>query len=335
MKYNDSISQANKKMTKTVILLQQWHLPATPTNYAIAYAYISKKNTELNTAIDDRLKRGKLLDEFFINDINQRYISPKEEFRTGIVDDIDEVVGHVSSNSKSSLASIDVFINEVDRSSKKISSDNQSIIRQGVEELKLAIKALQAKQNKLVTHLNTSKQHLMKVQKELQITQKKLFTDSLTGLFNRKAIENNIETWIKQDPDKQVAAIVINLDDAEKLKEKFGNLINNVVLSKVAQKVSSYVNNSGLPARTAGDEFIILLPDVDTGVAKEIAEKISNGVEKLRFKSTKNDINLPQVNISLAVEKMKLQESIDNLLQRARKALTSGDNIDDDDLIMC
>jgi len=335
MKYSDSISQANKKMTKTVILLQQWHLPATPTNYAVAYAYISKKNTELNAAIDEHLKRGKLLDEFFVNDLNQRYISPKEEFRTGIVDDLDDVVGHVSNNSKSSLASIDVFIAEVDQSSKKISSDNQNIIKQGVEELKLAIQALQAKQNKLVTHLNTSKQHLMKVQKELKITQKKLFTDSLTGLFNRKAIENNIETWFKQDPNKQVAAIVINLDDAEKLKEKFGNLINNVVLSKVAQKVSSYVNNSGLPARTAGDEFIILLPDVETNVAKEIAEKISNGVEKLRFKSTKNDINLPQVNISMAVEKMKLQESIDNLLQRARNAITSGDNIEDDDLIMC
>ncbi|MBL4910308.1 MAG: diguanylate cyclase [Alteromonadaceae bacterium] len=321
-------------MTKTVILLQQWHLPATPTNYAIAYAYISKTNKALNTAVDTQLNLGKRLDDFFVNDLHQRYILPAEEFRTGMVDDLGGVVDHVSKNSQTSLTSLHNFMQELDNSSEKISSNNKTLIQQGVDDLKHAIERLRAKQNQLVKHLVNSKQHLRKVQKELKTTQKKLFTDSLTGLFNRKAIDNNIETWFKNDPSKQIAAIVINLDDAEQLQKKFGSLINNVVLAKVAQKVSSYVNNSGLPARTAGDEFIILLPDVEINVAKEIADKILNGVEKLRFKSTKNDINLPQVNVSLAVENMHVKENIDSLLQRARKKIVMGNNIADD-LVMC
>ncbi len=335
MKYNDSISQANKKMTKTVILLQQWHLPAIPTNYAIAYAYLSKTNKALNTAIDERLALGKTLDNFFINDLHQRYILPQEQFRTAIVNDIDDVVEHVSKNSQSSLTSLHNFMQELDNSSEKISSNNKTLIQQGAEELKQAVARLKAKQTKLAKHIVTAKQHLRNVQQELKTTQKKLFTDPLTGLFNRKAIDNNIETWFKNDANKQITAIVINLDDAEQLKKKFGDLINNVVSAKVAQKVSSYVNHSGLPARTAGDEFIILLPDIQFSLAQEIAEKIIHGVEKLRFKSSKNAINIPQINISLAVEKMNVKENIDHLLQRARKNISLDQDMKNDDLVIC
>ena len=49
------------------------------------------------------------------------------------------------------------------------------------------------------------------------------------------------------------------------------------------RKQGSYVGESGLPVRSAGDEFLILLPDVERNIAGEIAKKIKQGVEKLRF----------------------------------------------------
>ncbi|MFT6918301.1 MAG: diguanylate cyclase [Cognaticolwellia sp.] len=44
-------------------------------------------------------------------------------------------------------------------------------------------------------------------------------------------------------------------------------------LTKIANKISSYVNESGLMIRSAGDEFLLLLLDVERSMAGEIAEK--------------------------------------------------------------
>jgi diguanylate cyclase len=335
MKYKDSISQANKKMTQTVILLQQWHLPATPINYAIAYAFISKNNPALNKLIEQRLQSKKAFDDFFINDIYQQYILPQSDLREGIISDVSNVLENIQQHSKSSLNGVENFIQTLDETQKDLASNNKQQIKQGVDKLSQAANALKQCQQQLLKKLASAKKRLALLQKELANFHKKIFTDPLTGLYNRKAMNSHIETWFQNDSDKQIAAIVINVDDIEQLKQKFGPVISNVVLAKVAQKVSSYVNHSGFPVRSSGDEFIILLPDVPTSIAQEIAEKITSGVEKLRFKSTKNNLNLPQVSISLVIDKIDTKENIDNLLQRARKSISGSEEHDDDNLVMC
>ena len=59
--------------------------------------------------------------------------------------------------------------------------------------------------------------------------------------------------------------------------------------------MKKYVQESGLPGRTSKDEFTILLADIEPETANLIAEKVRNGVEKLRFVSSKNGTKLPVV----------------------------------------
>ena len=91
-------------------------------------------------------------------------------------------------------------------------------------------------------------------------------------------------------------------------------------MSKIAKKVASYVDDSGLPVRSASDEFIVLLPDVDGGIATEIAEKIKQGVEKLRFVSVQSGIRLPKMSVSLGVGEMEEKEGLNKFINRSRRA---------------
>ena len=103
--------------------------------------------------------------------------------------------------------------------------------------------------------------------------------------------------------------------------KKFGPLIGDVILSKIATKISSYVDDSGLPVRTGNHEFLILMPEIERTMVGEIAEKIRQGVEKIRFVSSKSGIRLPQMTISLGVTELKSKESLESLISRSKTVL--------------
>jgi len=321
MKYNDSIKQANKKMSLSVDLLQQWHLPAIPINFAVSYAYISKNNKLLTLAIDQHLQSNKRFDEFFMNEMYKQYILGESAFREDIITDLDDMLDVVHKGSQSSVNSMTSFIEKLDSNVKSIESNNVQQRQRGLNQLKDAARKIQYQQQLLASQLLDSKKQSTSLRKELNNVRDKLFIDPLTGLYNRKAMNQHVDTWFKDDPEKQVAAIVINVDDFDGFNQRFGQLISNVVLSKVAQKVSSYVDDSGFPVRTAGDEFFILLPDMHTNIAREIASKIQQGVDKLRFRSTKTGVSLPKLNMSFAISEMNIQESVERFIHRSRKLI--------------
>jgi diguanylate cyclase len=160
------------------------------------------------------------------------------------------------------------------------------------------------------------------LQIELADIRKNIYLDPLTGLYNRKAMSKHLEEWFKEDPSKEIAAIVININQFTGVTNKFGSLISDVLLTKIADKVGSYVDDSGLPVRSAGDEFLILLPDIDRNIAQEIADKIRQGVEKMRFISSKSGIRLPQLTVSTGVNHFKASENVNMVINRTRKAMT-------------
>ena len=84
---------------------------------------------------------------------------------------------------------------------------------------------------------------------------------------------------------------------------------------------SSHGILAGLPIRSGGDEFLLLLPGVDNGSAREIAGKIMQGVEKLRFVSSKSGIRLPQMTLSIGVESFNVAENANSILKKARSLL--------------
>jgi len=146
--------------------------------------------------------------------------------------------------------------------------------------------ALKQQQKSFAEQLLTSQQKASQLKIELEEAKKDLYLDAITGLYNKKALSKHFDAWISTDPSQTIGALVIDVDKFRQFSDKFGHLIGDVILSKIAQKIGSYVDDSGLPVRTGHHEFMILLPDVEQSIVSEIAEKIRQGVEKIRFVSS-------------------------------------------------
>ena len=321
MKYKDSIPQAHKKMALAIQQLEQWNIPANPINYAISYHYVVGSHDKLLRDIDAFLALQDTLDDFFLEEIYRQYILGQSQFRDNLVNDLDQVMTDVQSQCQTSTKSVKGFIHQVNDNLAGLQSKNKIEITQAISSIYKASNRLKLNQEEVAKQLAQTQLQTEQLKAELDEIRKEIFLDPLTGLYNRKALNQHIETWITEDPDQNIAAIVVNIDHFAQLNRKFGPLIGNVLLSKIAKKVSSYVGESGLPVRTGGDEFLILLPGLEQSTASEIAEKIRHGVEKLRFISSKTGVRLPQMTISLGVNEFKVKNNIQGLLAKTRMLL--------------
>ena len=114
---------------------------------------------------------------------------------------------------------------------------------------------------------------------------------------------------------------MVDIDHFKRFNDNFGHVVGDVILTRVAKKIANYVSQSGMAVRYGGEEFLVLMPDVDLPSCIEVAEKIRQGVEKMRFVSAKTRQRLPQVTISLGVTSRHGNERWQNMVQRADEAL--------------
>jgi len=315
------MKQAERKMLLVGQQLQKWQLAPTPINYAVCYEFIHNRQGEMAIALIKHVSAHKKLDNFFIEELFQHYLLGQSQFRDEIITDIDELLTFAQSSSIATKNSAEALVNQVDSNLEQLASRNTSLIAAAVKKIKAASLQFKKQQHELSEQLAASKEKSELLKTELEAARKEIFLDPLTGLYNRKALNKHLEVWTKEDPNKSVAAIILNVDQLHDVNKQFGDLISDVLLTKIANKVGSYVGESGLPVRSGSDEFIVLLPEVDKSAAGEIGEKIRQGVEKLRFVSSKSGVRFPQMTVSLAVNSFNLNQNIEKSISYTRSVL--------------
>lgn len=318
--YHDSIKQANKTMILAATQLNQWCLPVNPINYAVSYEYCKNKKPILTASIKRLLLSGKNIDGFFMEQLYKDHLLEQSQFRDEIITDIAQLFTQIHDNCQESTLGAQDFIDQLDDNIPALMSNEKAEVKIAIAKLHRATTVFK-KQQQLVEQLQQSQIQTKALEDELEEVRQEIYLDPVTGLYNRKAMSKHMETWLSEDSERGIAAIVINVDDFDQFSERFGALIGDVILSKIAKKVASYVDDSGLLVRSANDEFVVLLPDVDNTIAYEIAEKIKQGVEKIRFVSVQSGVRLPQMSISCGTSEIQHKERLNQFFNRTRKII--------------
>jgi len=310
-------------MTLAVAQLSQWYLPVNPINYAVSYEYCKNKKPILTASIKRLLLSGKNLDSFFMEELFKEHLLEQSKFRDDIISDLSQLFTQVQESCLKSTSGAQDLIEQLDDNIPALMSSDRNKVKSAISKLHQASTLFKKQQQQLVEQLELSQLQTQALEYELEEVRQEVYLDPITGLHNRKAMSKHVDAWLSEDADRGIAAIVISVDHFGQFSERFGALIGDVILSKIAKKVASYVDDSGLPVRSASDEFIVLLPDVDGSIASEIAEKIKQGVEKLRFVSVQSGVRLPKMSISCGIGEMKNKEPLNQFINRSRKTIVS------------
>jgi diguanylate cyclase (GGDEF)-like protein len=103
-------------------------------------------------------------------------------------------------------------------------------------------------------------------------TQLQATTDGLTGLINRRTLENKLRTLMRQH--RQFAVVLADLDRFKELNDTFGHEAGDRSLRVFAQAVRRVLREDDEVARWGGEEFVIAMPDTDAAGAALACERI-------------------------------------------------------------
>jgi diguanylate cyclase (GGDEF)-like protein/PAS domain S-box-containing protein len=109
------------------------------------------------------------------------------------------------------------------------------------------------------------------------------YHDSLTGLPNRRLLEDRLRQslYAAERRGRRVAVLLLDLDGFKRVNDSLGHRAGDVVLREVAARLAASVRKADTVARQGGDEFAIVLADVESqGECRIVAEKILRALEK-------------------------------------------------------
>jgi len=101
-------------------------------------------------------------------------------------------------------------------------------------------------------------------------------TDALTGLYNRRKLEQRLREEIQraQRSTRPLALLLLDIDYFKRINDRHGHATGDSVLKAVAEIFRREVRDVDLVARTGGEEFMFLLPETGGERAQRVAERI-------------------------------------------------------------
>ncbi len=100
--------------------------------------------------------------------------------------------------------------------------------------------------------------------------------DALTGVFNRKALDERLaaEIAFAVRHVASLSIVLLDIDDFKAINDKHGHLAGDAVLSDVATRVARAVRTEDVVARYGGEEFLVVARDIALDRAAQLAERL-------------------------------------------------------------
>jgi len=119
-----------------------------------------------------------------------------------------------------------------------------------------------------------------------QMISRQAYSDTLTGLPNRRALDERLEEEVvsARRNNYSFAVIMMDLDGFKAVNDTYGHSVGDDVLRLVFNEMGRGVRTTDFLARYGGDELTLILSQTEITSAQVVSEKITEGMKKLKFR---------------------------------------------------
>ena len=126
--------------------------------------------------------------------------------------------------------------------------------------------------------------------------------DPLTGLFNRRFMEESLTRELHRAARNRqsVGVIMMDIDGFKQINDRFGHEAGDGVLRAIGQLLQTATRGSDIPCRYGGEEFLLILPEASLVVTHARAEQIRERCRQIEFNATDGKIGPVPMSLGVA-----------------------------------
>ena len=144
-------------------------------------------------------------------------------------------------------------------------------------------------------------------------------TDPLTGALNRRRMT---QLASELQTSQQSALLLCDLDHFKRINDTYGHDAGDKVLQTFHQLLQDGARSGDYVARWGGEEFLVLLPNTEMDVARQVAHRLRQQLERTPI--TLCDGSTLRVTVTIGIARMALGDSLQSAVRRADEALYRG-----------
>ncbi len=148
------------------------------------------------------------------------------------------------------------------------------------------------------------------------------YRDNQTGLYNRKAFDFRIESLLhkhemvrRNNPCNPSFFVMLDIDNFKDINDTYGHLYGDEVLTIISKLMNDSFREYDLLFRYGGEEFSVVLMDIDNDICKQVLNRFRKKVENYDYPK------LEKVTISLGYTDFNRELSVKELIDQADRAL--------------
>lgn len=322
-RYAETVEEAAQIARVALPWISERQLPASPTNYAVAYELLSGRNSEFCATAQRSLASPptqELMDELF-----RKLLSG--EAQDAVVASVRDELSRIFMGALSALSAggegLARFKQRLLYATEQLSTNpDLGAIRGVISEMVAETRRMQAAGEEMSAQLETTCGQLEALRGEFQQAPNAVTTDPLTGALNQRGLNRELETLLNQaDEHTELTLLVLDVDRFTAFNDKYGHVIGDEVLRYVARVVGKNTRGGDLLARYGADGFVVLLPDTSDGNGLHVARNIGAAVRSAGLTHKSSGTKLDAVTVSIGVVEYRHGDSAAALLARGERAL--------------
>ncbi|MEZ8096904.1 GGDEF domain-containing protein [Photobacterium swingsii] len=321
----DSFAKSTETLKQTVPLMIKHKVPTTPANYALWYTYVSQESPLLNQAMDGEIAAQGQCTPTTCEQLYHQHIATKA------VQDISQLkqsltlmMQEVSHSMTDTLTETESFQLNLDKGFTKLESaereglsleETMGLVRGLIKESR----NIQLSTGAFKSQLNTAQQEIATLREALQESQKEANEDALTGIFNRRAFDRDIDSV--QQKNIPFSLIMLDIDKFKIFNDSYGHQLGDQVLKAVSRRLKESCREQMQAYRFGGEEFAIILVNKNHSTARQHAETLRRSIERISVLDRRNGERINTITASFGIAEKSRAETAEEVICRADKFL--------------
>ncbi len=267
----------------------------------------------INSSFATLLQGIKELEDFMIKEFNLE----------GRIKEMNDFQGSILKEMNTMIESFDVHenIEEIKKALvTRIINIKDLMAKKKEQELSL-LKKTKQRIDTLKKRIKEAEKSKTEMKKRAEQFEKEALMDPLTGVYNRRAFDIRLAQLMEKFRmgEAKFSLILLDIDKFKYINDTLGHQAGDRILKKMAQCLKETFRKNDLIARYGGDEFVVLVEDMEKDMAKQRLVIFMKNFKKRRFISHK--AGPVDVTVSAGIATPKKGEGVEELIERADKAM--------------